>query len=244
MAKVPALRDSCAEDLEHVCERPSPRNFCDVQIMQKLRGLSSLGRGWQTPDPSPRVSSELPRCAAKDFIVNYGAYETASTRTPSPSSSKDCEMRPSPCRFRTPSPHRDYYGAGMFPTLPTMSFSLPWNREDFGDGRIEEPIAMRDPCFTPPETFAPRMSWASISDVASSDAEERADVEGIAWPSSGSIGHPNTCAQACKYFRKARGCKDADRCDRCHLCIWKQPSAGKQGEAREQRGRTARVYRR
>ncbi|CAD7927774.1 unnamed protein product [Amoebophrya sp. A25] len=38
------------------------------------------------------------------------------------------------------------------------------------------------------------------------------------FPTIGSVNHPHGCADPCKYARKARGCKDGARCDRCHLC--------------------------
>lgn len=42
-------------------------------------------------------------------------------------------------------------------------------------------------------------------------------------PSAGSIGHPFTCAEPCKYVKKKnRGCKDGAACNRCHLCEWKK----------------------
>jgi hypothetical protein len=41
--------------------------------------------------------------------------------------------------------------------------------------------------------------------------------------SQGSIGHPDSCSEACKYASRARGCKDGADCDRCHLCEWKRP---------------------
>merc|ERR1719419_33282 len=40
--------------------------------------------------------------------------------------------------------------------------------------------------------------------------------------SVGSIGHPDTCALACKYHNKAAGCKDGQLCVRCHLCTWQR----------------------
>jgi hypothetical protein len=43
----------------------------------------------------------------------------------------------------------------------------------------------------------------------------------LAAVSVGSIGHPHSCAEACKYQSKPRGCKDGASCDRCHLCEWK-----------------------
>lgn len=38
--------------------------------------------------------------------------------------------------------------------------------------------------------------------------------------SVGSVGHPYTCTAACKYIGKRAGCKDGERCTRCHLCRW------------------------
>ncbi|CAE8610372.1 unnamed protein product [Polarella glacialis] len=40
--------------------------------------------------------------------------------------------------------------------------------------------------------------------------------------SMGSLGHPYTCAEACKYSTKGPGCKEGAACDRCHLCEWKR----------------------
>eukprot|EP00440_Ansanella_granifera_P018726 gb/GFBE01020344.1/.p1 GENE.gb/GFBE01020344.1/~~gb/GFBE01020344.1/.p1 ORF type:complete len:218 (+),score=20.77 gb/GFBE01020344.1/:1-654(+) len=42
-------------------------------------------------------------------------------------------------------------------------------------------------------------------------------------PSLGSLGHPHSCGDACKYVLKGRGCKDGEQCERCHLCRWKNP---------------------
>ncbi|CAD7953246.1 unnamed protein product [Amoebophrya sp. A120] len=38
--------------------------------------------------------------------------------------------------------------------------------------------------------------------------------------SVGSVGHPLTCGEACKYARKPKGCKDGAHCKRCHHCVW------------------------
>jgi len=37
----------------------------------------------------------------------------------------------------------------------------------------------------------------------------------------GSVGHPEACAEPCKYATKSRGCKDGLDCQRCHLCHWR-----------------------
>uniref|UniRef100_A0A7S4S731 C3H1-type domain-containing protein n=1 Tax=Alexandrium monilatum TaxID=311494 RepID=A0A7S4S731_9DINO len=41
-------------------------------------------------------------------------------------------------------------------------------------------------------------------------------------PTVGSIGHPFSCGQGCKFAKKPRGCKDGGLCDRCHLCVWRR----------------------
>lgn len=37
-------------------------------------------------------------------------------------------------------------------------------------------------------------------------------------PSVGSLGHPLSCAPACKYVWRSRGCKEGFACTRCHIC--------------------------
>jgi len=54
--------------------------------------------------------------------------------------------------------------------------------------------------------------------------ESRSDKE-CDWPSRGSRDHPHACAQPCKFFYSAKGCKDGDNCERCHMCPWKGSAA-------------------
>jgi len=49
--------------------------------------------------------------------------------------------------------------------------------------------------------------------------------------SLGCVGHPHSCAPACKFFRTLRGCKDGDQCTRCHMCRWQRGK--KKGEEQE-----------
>jgi len=46
-------------------------------------------------------------------------------------------------------------------------------------------------------------------------------------PSVGSMGHPETCADACKYHWKSGACKDGSMCVRCHVCPWRRQTNGK-----------------
>eukprot|EP00405_Crypthecodinium_cohnii_P012989 CAMPEP_0206426210 /NCGR_PEP_ID=MMETSP0324_2-20121206/4236_1 /ASSEMBLY_ACC=CAM_ASM_000836 /TAXON_ID=2866 /ORGANISM="Crypthecodinium cohnii, Strain Seligo" /LENGTH=331 /DNA_ID=CAMNT_0053891109 /DNA_START=12 /DNA_END=1007 /DNA_ORIENTATION=- len=41
-------------------------------------------------------------------------------------------------------------------------------------------------------------------------------------PSVGSLNHPHSCADFCKYAKKSRGCKDGAACSRCHICTTKK----------------------
>eukprot|EP00931_Biecheleriopsis_adriatica_P026605 TRINITY_DN16172_c0_g2_i1.p1 TRINITY_DN16172_c0_g2~~TRINITY_DN16172_c0_g2_i1.p1 ORF type:complete len:265 (-),score=48.53 TRINITY_DN16172_c0_g2_i1:91-807(-) len=65
-----------------------------------------------------------------------------------------------------------------------------------------------------------RMSWADIQDDA-----------GFQTLSRGSVGHPFTCNEPCKYAKKSRGCKEGINCDHCHACEWKKSAAKKRGKA-------------
>lgn len=38
--------------------------------------------------------------------------------------------------------------------------------------------------------------------------------------SFGSIGHPMTCAPACKYIKRKGGCREGANCAKCHMCFW------------------------
>ncbi|CAE7252411.1 unnamed protein product [Symbiodinium natans] len=38
--------------------------------------------------------------------------------------------------------------------------------------------------------------------------------------SRGSVGHPKTCAAACKYVKRKGGCRDGADCLLCHECFW------------------------
>merc|ERR1719265_1794983 len=46
-------------------------------------------------------------------------------------------------------------------------------------------------------------------------------------PSIGSLNHPHSCGQPCKYIKKARGCKDGLNCSHCHICTWQSRRHGK-----------------
>lgn len=40
--------------------------------------------------------------------------------------------------------------------------------------------------------------------------------------SEGTRGHPDRCAEACKYVRRKGGCRDGEKCPKCHSCQWRR----------------------
>jgi hypothetical protein len=52
-------------------------------------------------------------------------------------------------------------------------------------------------------------------------------------PSMGSVGHPYTCGEACKYFRRKGGCRDGGNCTKCHLCHWSRDVMQRKPTAQE-----------
>lgn len=44
-------------------------------------------------------------------------------------------------------------------------------------------------------------------------------------PSKGSVGHPHSCGEACKYIKRKTGCSQGADCPQCHLCFWRHRRA-------------------
>lgn len=61
--------------------------------------------------------------------------------------------------------------------------------------------------------------WPNIS-AAPTPKQASNTLDQLRIPSAGSVGHPFTCADACKYNMRGKGCKDGVECSRCHLCEW------------------------
>jgi len=40
--------------------------------------------------------------------------------------------------------------------------------------------------------------------------------------SNGTVGHPDTCAAACRYHHRKGGCRLGTSCPQCHLCFWQR----------------------
>lgn len=179
----------------------TPREVYRLVFRDEARGVPGLQRGWRTPDPSPVRTEglDLPRCKAKQVRVVYARGDRS--RDCSPSTPRDNSVE----RIRTPSPD------GHFIVPPTTS-SFEERDKVRPDCKRSE-LARTPLAGTPPAGGAP-------NDYIICDP---GDIRMV--PSTGSIGHPTSCAEPCKYFSRARGCKDGAMCDRCHLCEWRRQKA-------------------
>jgi len=108
-----------------------------------------------------------------------------------------------------------------------------------------QPACSSEPCFVPPpplekelqqemgsaEGAASKQSKAQVSEIGSqTDKTDETDQSHVLVVSVGSVGHPHSCAGACKFAKKkSRGCKDGSACLRCHLCIWTRRSSRQKG---------------
>lgn len=134
-----------------------------------------------------------------------------------------------PCNVATSTPATDAAEIEVMDTLPeetplentlegSMLDTLP---EDFIHSNLK--IAMDD-----------KESEADTTDVGSeysSLGSEHSSIDDMDLPddipSIGSLNHPHSCGQPCKYIKKARGCKDGINCFHCHICTWQSRRHGK-----------------
>mmetsp|Transcript_60085 Transcript_60085/g.155257 ORF Transcript_60085/g.155257 Transcript_60085/m.155257 type:complete len:297 (-) Transcript_60085:31-921(-) len=74
--------------------------------------------------------------------------------------------------------------------------------------------------FVPPPPSPPPAPFANVSnDGSSTGSSSNPQVISV-----GSVGHPFSCAEACKFSCKPKGCKDGATCLRCHACDWSRHS--------------------
>eukprot|EP00931_Biecheleriopsis_adriatica_P094838 TRINITY_DN6845_c0_g2_i1.p1 TRINITY_DN6845_c0_g2~~TRINITY_DN6845_c0_g2_i1.p1 ORF type:complete len:185 (-),score=26.04 TRINITY_DN6845_c0_g2_i1:16-570(-) len=67
-------------------------------------------------------------------------------------------------------------------------------------------------------------AWADQEDDISAETRSHPDAIQKRF-SRGSVGHPFTCAAACKFTKRIKGCQEGVDCDHCHLCVWKRSFA-------------------
>jgi hypothetical protein len=200
----------------------SPRLvFCEQE-----RGVPTLSRGWRTPDPSPtRGAASLPGCGLKLKILERSIEEeeeeasvdtaSTSTRDTDDDASTDCDRRGrSPPAAPRARPH-----AGSRITRTPSPIS-PIAKEDLSWGWPSEAGSVLFPVVP----FLLGEVWGSVDacGVCGGGVDSPFDLGCVGLDTSvGSLGHPFSCSEPCKYFSKKRGCKDGANCDHCHVCEWK-----------------------
>lgn len=108
-------------------------------------------------------------------------------------------------------------------------------KPDISLGTMGHPLTCADPCESdaglvinldaaiPNPYAAPVLSTNPVLGQPKAYPKPQDAPRQMPWCSSlGSMGHPYSCAAACKYAMKANGCKDGAMCDHCHLCRWKR----------------------
>jgi hypothetical protein len=190
------------------------------------------------PDKDDRVGSDSDtgrNSGAGSFCDEHRSGTSwRQMRTPSSGPGSFCEEHKpgtSWMRMRTPSPEspRNVGAAGYPPPLPPGNFlEVPTTMSQ--QLQYITAVVKKAPWWTKTERGKINTDTPSTGAVADSKGDcgiceqtlPGTNVTAENAPSKGSIGHPHHCSEACKYNKKARGCKDGADCDRCHLCVYNQ----------------------
>lgn len=159
---------------------------------------------------------------------------------------------PSPCRQgaaqaqkQLPSMPPGVWAQPSCPPHPVAAFPAAFvvAAAAWGAGSAVAPVqALLFPVMPPPAPFVETEQRATLTAPASPTTPKAtgagavepglaAELEVPVCLSAGSVGHPHTCADACKFAWKRRGCKDGSDCNRCHLCVWRKTGTRYSGEA-------------
>uniref|UniRef100_A0A7S4RL07 C3H1-type domain-containing protein n=1 Tax=Alexandrium monilatum TaxID=311494 RepID=A0A7S4RL07_9DINO len=115
------------------------------------------------------------------------------------------------------------FGVGVGDTVPAMGY--PFSLQV--DQQVPPPLPEAPPDGPPPGMGRPWPDTTSPLDPSLTMGSKlpagmgSADVSNSVL-SRGSLGHPHSCGLACKYVWRPRGCKDGERCKRCHVCRWRR----------------------
>mmetsp|Transcript_147503 Transcript_147503/g.268930 ORF Transcript_147503/g.268930 Transcript_147503/m.268930 type:complete len:254 (-) Transcript_147503:129-890(-) len=221
-------------------------------FLETGRELPSLHRGWRTPDPSPtRDAAGLPGWELKPCIENCQAEGASTPRGRSIERPMEWTSRtPSPSATRQQFPTEKVFDQAVEDQMPTprmqplpFSFSPPSEK---GAVMLDTEIEIDAPP-KPSEEARPQKASKSqkakqketslaVRTVGESGKSKAPETGSECMPtvSIGSVGHPLTCAEPCKYvMKKNRGCKDGAACNRCHLCEWKKRGPRKTKEVKD-----------
>lgn len=210
-----------------------------LQVRGRSRGAPALSRAWCTPEPSP-TPPDLPSCTSFTIKDAGPAYfpdvkqHIGSVRRNSPFC-LDAPRRlhafqrqawlPARTPSRTPSPSTVDPQIAEFLGLELM-LKPGMKGEPESQGREERPSEETSRASLNvgrPKTstvgFMSRLKGGAAVQPTAPPPPPPCDSSCIT--SVGSVGHPYSCAVACKFAGKAsRPCKDGAACARCHHCVW------------------------
>mmetsp|Transcript_10712 Transcript_10712/g.25947 ORF Transcript_10712/g.25947 Transcript_10712/m.25947 type:complete len:262 (-) Transcript_10712:30-815(-) len=186
------LDDVSSRDEDFDQSHPEISNF-KLVFSTLERGLPSLRRGWRTPDPSP-VRRGLPKCAPYAELLEELPPQGEVMEKAQPQGRHAAKEED---EVQTPNTGMRFQTPSPEPQMPVP------------------PV----PTSVFPRSFTPRKP---ASDKVNEAGHGTKSIQSNWCVSIGSRGHPFNCAAPCKYYAKAKGCKDGANCDHCHLCRWKK----------------------
>lgn len=131
-------------------------------------------------------------------------------REPPPSQAEGWRWCP-PARLPPSQPGRstDLRTASGLAGPPASEGAPPLWASEEGPPGLELPVGSRQA----PQAKAPQQ----VLNVQGSAPEAPATHLSL-----GSVGHPHSCAAACRYVKRKGGCREGVRCPNCHLCFWRR----------------------
>jgi hypothetical protein len=155
-----------------------------------------------TPKPKSEVLFQVTiRCSQQETLQDF-IKKLELPLTPKPK----IEVQSQVCKFDTEGQTQQVKLQNLIKQLATP---LPSNSDADGPSQALDHVPRAPPGLEPPPSVKPDMSSESVPPPPEPP------------PSLGSLGHPYTCANACKYVKRKTGCRDGSACPHCHLCFWR-----------------------
>lgn len=216
----------------HASEPPvrRPTRLCSISL--NLAAVNGC-----LPSPSCDIRSALP-CMAQAFsrVVQISGIKSVDVTVKAGRICLECSWDTGEVSSVISDGHANY-----------LSFQVGWRIKSldgihYSEGLLREKAAGTRPYVV---TFSRNVEQTQSETLASSDLVCSSDTikKDEAWDnqaaipllgpkakrenmvdtvvSQGTVGHPYTCASACKFYGRARGCKEGAACPRCHLCKFK-----------------------
>jgi len=180
-----------------------------------------------TPRGHDQEAWGAPKRGAPSY--SYADCSTSSAEAPSPRARSGVTPDAAWARIRTPSPE----ARTLAPHAPSawsqgMAEKPPQRMMPFWQPLAEAPPPPPAPAAAPAQRDRTRANAPRTATVMAKQNKKKKSCQPpacIGMPnefvgvlSVGSVGHPYSCQDPCKYVRKTRGCKDGSDCNRCHAC--------------------------